>query len=45
MLVNAHVQVGEGQKERERENPKQTLCTVNTELDAGLHFKNCEIMT
>ena len=35
-----HEQVGEGQRERKRENPKEAL-----HRDMGLESTNCEIMT
>ena len=34
---------GEGQKERERENPRQG--PVSTKPNVGLYLRNCEIMT
>ena len=40
--------MGEGQRERETQNPKQALGSelfVSTEPDAGLEPTNCEIMT
>ena len=33
-----------GERERERENLKQVICTVSTEPDMGLELMNCEIM-
>ena len=36
--------MGEGQTEREREDPSR-LCSVSTELDVGLELMNGEIMT
>ena len=38
-------QVGEGQRERERERIPSRLYTVSAELDMGLELMNCEIMT
>ena len=39
------MRVGEGQRERERENPKQALHCLHTEPDVGLNPKNFEIVT
>ena len=38
-------QVGEGQRERERERIPSRLCTVSTEPDTGLKLMNHEITT
>ena len=38
------VQVGEGQRERERERIPGRLCTASAEPDMGLELKNDEIM-
>ena len=40
----AQEQKGEGQRERERDNPKQALI-VSAEPDEGLELTNHEIMT
>ena len=37
--------VGEGQREKEREHPKQAPHAVSTEPDTGLELTNREIMT
>ena len=39
------MRVGEGHRERETQNPKQTPGSVSTGPDAGLKTTNCEIMT
>ena len=39
-----HTQVGEGQRERERENHPKQFCAASAEPDARLEPTNCESM-
>ena len=45
--VREHTEVGEGQRDRETQNPKQLQAprAVSTGHDAGPELTNCEIMT
>ena len=45
LFLRERAQVGEKQRERETQNPKQASGSVSTEPDAGLKFTNCEITT
>ena len=44
-ILRDRARVGEGQRERKRENPKQALSAISTEPDVGLDLTNCDIMS